>query len=526
MKTNEVMQNTNVDAKEVMEVKEKIKNIAKKNIYEALEIYADTSRSGVFNEEVNTICQNGKGIDKLVEGWFENKGWLVEILSHHKDWNWETLSIEINGEIPKVVSECEYGNMISWMCNFMRTGMGYIKFENLPCVMSCLWACTPVSSNGNIDIFKETYPNLYHEGQKLSRRLMKYCKEIGANELAGFEQIYAKFSDMLSEKKDKRHIYISVNPADILTSSNPSEVDDRMLTSCHSLDNDEHAYRCGNSGYCVDHNTIIVFATKEDDEKSRYTRKTDRQLFMINPDTIVQSRLYSTSGGIDNVDEKHKFFRNMVQEVMSTCQNKPNKWLFKNLKNAYSVMSKSDEYGGYPDWAYEDFNPFISHRVDTEIEKFTNIGGTSTCLACGKKVYEGIVCHSCLEATECDCCGERVPADELTDVNDEYGNVISVCESCVENYIECEHCGERCHRNNIYEVEGGRCVCNFCFENYYDYCDECDDYHNRDNLVILKDTGRVVCRDCADDLGYAFYQSRYDANTQYPIFAKVEEEEN
>jgi hypothetical protein len=84
------------------------------------------------------------------------------------------------------------------------------------------------------------------------------------------------------------------------------------------------------------------------------------------------------------------------------------------------------------------------------------------------------VCNSCMENwyVWCEDCESLTHTDYSNEVNN--GRKI-VCSDCMDSYSECYHCLSVYHNDDMY----GRCdrdVCDSCSDNYYDYCDECDEY--------------------------------------------------
>lgn len=270
-------------------------------------------------------------------------------------------------------------------------------------------------------------------------------------------------ADCISIRDVDKYVTLSVSPADILTSSNPKHhKDGEMLVSCHSLDNIDYTYRSGNTGYCNDKYTAILFTTDKMDDKSRYTRKTDRQLYFIQDNCFIQSRLYGTGGGMGGITEKHKIFRNCVQDILAKCWNVENSWKWKKITNdnRYDIISKNVLFGGYADWEYDEFSPILSYLKDKEYHKFENVGGESVCLICGKRCLEGIVHRDCMESSRCYMCGNT--DGNLTRVRSNgEGRFAMLCDNCLEHYRRCSNCGEYEYVDCLDENN----VCEYCRRN-------------------------------------------------------------
>lgn len=163
-------------------------------------------------------------------------------------------------------------------------------------------------------------------------------------------------------------IYISLDPAQFLSSSNPKHDDHRLdsMVSCHSF-NGDCQYKSGCVGYARDSVTFAVF-TLAHGSRGMFNTKKARQLFSYYNGYLLQSRLYSTRGhvengygGIDSEDDdvyyENKEFRQVVQDIIAQCEGLPeSKWKFTNYKkprgeiNKYGVrFVKHEDFGGYYD---------------------------------------------------------------------------------------------------------------------------------------------------------------------------------
>lgn len=56
---------------------------------------------------------------------------------------------------------------------------------------------------------------------------------------------------------------------------------------------------------------------------------------------------------------------------------------------------------------------------------------------------DGMICPTCLDEhyMPCNDCGALIHEDDLYRVYDEQGNEVWVCSSCLDNYTQCEDCG-------------------------------------------------------------------------------------
>ena len=122
------------------------------------------------------------------------------------------------------------------------------------------------------------------------------------------------------------------------------------------------------------------------------------------------------------------------------------------------------------------------------------------------------ICHHCFEWTSdepdgwyrCNECGD-VFYDCGTWAHDRYGDEVVVCESCQEDYYRyCEDCEEYHHRDDMRYVNSrGGYVCDECIEDHYVQCRECDEYFHEDSDEIWYDErdGYYYCDNCRDNRG-------------------------
>lgn len=97
--------------------------------------------------------------------------------------------------------------------------------------------------------------------------------------------------------------------------------------------------------------------------------------------------------------------------------------------------------------------------------------------------------------TICDYCGDKV---KLNDTVQAVG-YNCVCQDCINTYyLECEQCGKFVLKNDTREVEGDW-LCECCFENCTNRCNDCRKWFYTDNLAWLNNLDIYVCEDCRDN---------------------------
>ena len=393
-----------------------------------------------------------------------------------------------------------------------------------------------------IAIFNSIDKKIYAEGKKKSKVLRALLAHYGLwDELAhsDCQKYFALVADELSTKKIDYKLYVSINPAHILTMSNP-HCDSRgaMMVSCHSL-NSEYSYKNGCVGYARDCISFIVFTVKDDEDMDNlYTRKTSRQMFFYEPESgvLLQSRMYKTMGndgpsygGVNGYDELSTEYRHLIQKEIAFCEGVPNLWEKprKYVDNELDIKFNSDYgFGGYEDWIYRDFSPILSVRKDWDKEKKTfTIGEYGLCFSCGDECREGLLCNDCDSENRCNDCEAHYNSDDLFTVYDYYGNERRVCGNCLDDtYRQCAECGDFHDMDDMIWLKNrAEYVCRDCRDRYYTRCDHCGQYVRDSDIESAIDSDGFeadICEDCSceyyhwDDERETFVSDEFEENKE------------
>ena len=501
-----------------------------RQIKEALTAYASHAKAGYDLEAIAT--PSDFFLKKLAKDATENKAPLREMMRKSPAWDEALDSWVINGNR---THEPDYEKIVGWLDELfspvLYDGKGTISSDDWWAIITFLDADFdnddyPDRKEYAIRILNGIDKKIYAEGKKKSKVLRALLVHYGLwNDTAGSEcqKLFALIADELVAKKINYKLYVSINPAHILTMSNP-KYDDRgpMLVSCHSL-NSKYSYKNGCVGYARDNISFIAFTVKDNEDMDNlYTRKTTRQMFFYEPKSAVllQSRMYkavgsrgSEYGGINGYDELSTEYRRLIQKEIAFCEGVPNLW--EKTRNYDGGLGNVDirfltghGFGGYADWNCAEYCPILSIRKawDGDFERFT-IGNYGLCFSCGKEIEEGILCSECndtMHTKMCANCTGLFDTSELTEVHDLNGQIYSVCEHCRDrNYRLCEDCNEwHSIENTTYAKGCHGYVCNRCLTRYYSKCDSCCHYFYDDELMNAIDENGCcidICEGCCDD---------------------------
>lgn len=490
-----------------MEMQEIIER-AEANIRQALNDYgAHTRQTDVLDDVTDTF------IERLAKDSSYAKQDLRELFSKSPVWDAKLDALVINGTR---THNPDYDRVYQLAVQILEKPLrsGNYDFDT---VMNAISFFSNPEANETyrerfIAAIKQLAPKAYTPTRKLSRVFKSLCVALGvADETAGseFQRLYAQFADELSAKKIGFKLFVSINPAHFITMSNP-KCDRRgaTLTSCHSFNSTEYSYNNGCTGYARDEVSFIVFTVNDPmDAETLNNRKTTRQIFAYRPGSglLMQSRMYNTAGGVYGAAEDSKLYRDLVQREISMLENVPNLWkTYPTVGDRSDLVVVGEGFGGYTDWTYSDFDGHVSVRADCDLE-YENpleVGTWGLCIVCGEETSAGVYCEDCGEGNECDECGGHYR--ELYDVRNSRGEWIQVCERCRDEYYTyCDECEEYWPNDCTTEVDG-RYYCDDCLDECCERCDECDEWHRSDSMYDAYREGREVrvCSDCRDEHYY------------------------
>lgn len=490
-----------------MEMQEVISR-AERNIRQALRDYgAHTSQTDVLDDVTDEF------IYRLAADSSYAKQGLRKLFSKSPVWNEELDALVINGTR---THDPDYDRIHRLAMQILEKPFKSLDYDYNDILKAICFFSNPDASERDresyIEAIRKLAPKAYTPTKKPSRVFKSLCVALGvADETAGseFQRLYAQFADELSAKQIGFKLFVSVNPAHFITMSNPKR-DSRgaTLTSCHSFNSTEYDYNNGCTGYARDETSFIVFTVADPtDPETLNNRKTTRQVFAYRPGSglLLQSRMYNTAGGVYGAAADSKLYRDLVQREISALEDVPNLWkTYSSIGDKADLVVAGDGFGGYQDWTYENFDGHISIRADCDEETVDplDVGTYGLCIVCGEETSAGVYCEDCGEGNECDECGGHYR--ELYDVRNSRGEWIQVCERCRDEYYTyCDECEEYWPNDCTTEVDG-RYYCDDCLDECCERCDECDEWHRSDSMYDAYREGREVrvCSDCRDEHYY------------------------
>lgn len=466
------------------------------------------------------------GVVANLEAWRNNKGWLVELLRRHPNWNEDALA---------VVFEVTHSRRIDRSTvNFHKDELGRLinaldmpdddRHKFIRSLDAVALTCSKTLPGADIAaLVKEHSGVACSVGQKNSRIINAICKRCGVDRHPEYNARFAKLADSLSPMQVKRTALLSVHPCDYLEMSNRKN----SWSSCHRLDGGE--YHGGTLSYMND-GCSMIFYTVDDGvtEEFHAAPKRTRQVFCFNSGILLQSRLYPQSDD----DEIREMYRNIVQRTLAYCLTLPNLWTLKREQGeVYNRVRTHDDALHYRDYEYESYKPNISRLKGTDITDGDHmlVGHTVYCLDCSQPVSETntVYCDSCSDdgCVTCSDCGRRIHEDdaryvdgycycdeccsycedcqeyttgETTEVHSSNGYPHYVCQGCLEeNYRYCEGCDEYHHESGGDDTNDGF-RCHSCLGEDYCVCDGCGEYAHVDDTEEID--GEYFCESCAGDI--------------------------
>lgn len=335
------------------------------------------------------------------------------------------------------------------------------------------------------------------EGAKVMRVLQKIAKEF---DLPDFEIFRNHISRITEIRKSKIKFTLSIHPLDYMTMSDNAN----GWESCMNWTQGPGSYRAGTIEMMNSPVIVVAYITTKPyypaNTSIEWTSKSWRELIIVHPNTICSVKSYPyynisfdkalVNWLADLVEEKTewRYNRKKPQESLESCsyieawqdkEDKDNHFLLNFETNEmYNDFGNTDNYGIFS------INP-----PDNKYRIFAiNYSGLMTCMCCGESNYcsddtEVVICENCELPTYCYCCGERVNANDIIEVDGEW-----VCEDCYNDLHRCMCCEDAHFDYDLTLMFVGHIenqTINIDYDEHY-ICSEC--LANKEYLKYLKNT--------------------------------------
>lgn len=280
-------------------------------------------------------------------------------------------------------------------------------------------------------------------GQKAMRALGKIARAVNLEK--EFEEFRLDHSRALNQRYITGELCLSIHPLDYATASDNAN----DWTSCMSW-REDGCYRLGtvemmNSpmvicAYLKGKNTIEVGGNE-------WNSKKWRAWVIVTKDIIIMNKQYPYTN-----DSIATAVLNWVIELAG-----------KNLGWKYAPVDCDLDYN--------------EKGFDFETGFMYNDFGRDTCYpgALGDHYRHGDICFS--GVANCMWCGQEIEYS-----SDDGANTLC-CESC-EAHARCSCCGEILYDGDA-QLYDGEWYCYDCFNDTFKYCDACDEYHLREDVITV-----------------------------------------
>lgn len=416
-----------------------------------------------------------------------NKGWLVDLLRKHPNWDEDALAIthavtatreldmpqvlHLEGELFRLASAPQFA------------GEELARFRAAISLLTHSYSQYIADGSVAEEITRLTGISCA-VGQKASRIINKICKSYGVDKHERYNAYFAALADALNPIKIPRTALLSAHPCDYLEMSNVSN----SWGSCHNLG--DGAYRAGTLSYLTDACSLIFYTVDCEKYPPIYTSpKATREVFCYGNGVLLQSRLYPATDDIGTMTT----YRNLVQQSLAACLSVPNLWALHSEDGCVGTYVETCSYAEhYRDYEYACYHPTVSLLTDVYPGQgaVLTVGDKARCLCCASSVAsEGDMhCTACGDIEYCSICDDRIHGSNIHWIGD-----TPYCSDCVDYCDMCEAYTIN-GVTTVYTANSGVCACPTCIDEYAHTCDECEELYLLDSLEQVED--EYLCPHC------------------------------
>ena len=410
-------------------------NINKKSLFEMMGNKYILTKEVSFDKPFNELRQEMEGLIDTCRDFYEEWGEMTRTICHEY---W---------------SSCDYYDYSdnSEAANRWREERNrYSLLSNM--ISDRTLAENRIGTSGKINITHRetgevtTISISYNE--KAMRAIGKVVKAYGIDEEM-MERFRVAHASVLNQKRLSGELCLSIHPLDFATASDNAN----NWSSCMSW-REGGCYRLGTVEMMNSPMVICAYLKSDKNEmdwfdhhdamRYKWPSKKWRAWILVNRDVILCNRQYP----YDN-DYLATAAVDWVKEMMEKVG-----WSY----GPTSYQPHGQEY--YTNFMYNDIQDeqICCLSEDADCDEI-NFSGEAVCMWCGEQIdYEGnseeadtLLCGACEGRTYCDCCGEDISHDDYY-TDDATGE--HLCEHCwYERYQYCEECSQYVDKSEVYNLE-------------------------------------------------------------------------